>query len=58
MKNLQNLKGAKELTRSEQKSIQGGGLTYCSSDADCALNCGKCLAFGVCIYRSTGCNEQ
>ena len=51
MKNLKNLKGANELSKNEQKSINGGKRLYgmdpvqaCTTDHDCrAWHCGATI---------------
>ncbi|CAM1352275.1 MULTISPECIES: hypothetical protein [Tenacibaculum] len=46
-KSILNFKGSKQLSKSAQKSIQGGGRPRCYSDRDCFLATGditdKCI---------------
>jgi len=48
------------LNKTEQKSIQGGGLTYCKTDQDCLVNqplfCrAACVGSGICIFDTLTC---
>jgi len=59
MKDLKNLKGAKMLSKNEQRSIKGGLLKFidCNSDSDCPANyCCQYLTSerNICVL-GTGC---
>jgi hypothetical protein len=54
MKNLQNLKGAKTLTKKEQRNVVGGKLITCRYQSDCPSPLVCVLTypffeFGVCL---------
>ena len=51
LKNILNLKGAQQLSKEEQQSINGGG--------SCFVGCGSpFLGVGSICYKSPGCNDQ
>ncbi len=51
MKNLQKLKGAKTLSKTEQQTINGGGR--CWSLSECELNCNSPMWCSMIV--ETGC---
>ncbi|NER14522.1 hypothetical protein GWK08_13795 [Leptobacterium flavescens] len=58
LKNILKLEGTQELGKNEQRQISGGvsgGPIYCDSDADCAIVCGKCVGFGICLHAVPAC---
>jgi len=56
MKNLLNVKGAKALTKNEQKSINGGCPTIVNWDADDVAECAQTGGTWTCVGSNTcGC---
>lgn len=48
MKDLKNLKGAKMISKNEQRTIKGGVIYRCVTEADCPEGYG-CLR-GICVW--------
>lgn len=58
MKNLKNVKGLKELTRNDQKSINGGlfQLPKCFPEASCQYGCSS--TSGCSVGDCSSCKES
>ena len=58
MKNLQNLKGAHQLSKKEQQTINGGNYIGgpCVNDLSCGPNHACCLSEGLCYPSSFVCD--
>ena len=53
-KSILNLKGAQELSKNEQKAVNGG-VTFCQQNPFCQLDFYCCNAFSGCIPVGVEC---